>query len=81
MISLATALHDSNSVSYRHFAAIAALAMLISVVYDPFIQNLVSYTVQQVNDQQLGLEPSALLSYAITYDVLKAGGSKGKWCH
>jgi hypothetical protein len=57
---------------------VAALAMLISVVYDPFIQNLVSYSVHYPNDEQLGFEPSASLSYATTYDALKAGGSESK---
>ena len=54
--------------------------MLISVVYDPFIQNLVLYTIEAVNEEKLGLNPSALLSYATTYDVLKAGGSEGESC-
>lgn len=61
---------------FRHFAVVAALAMLISVVYDPFIQNLVSYSVRYPSEEELGLEPSATLSYATTYDVLQAGGSE-----
>ena len=52
--------------------------MLISVVYDPFIQNLVSYSVRYPSEEELELEPSATLSYATTYDVLQAGGSESK---
>jgi hypothetical protein len=52
--------------------------MLISVVYDPFIQNLVSYSIEYRDEEQLGLQPSATLSYATTYDVLEAGGSESK---
>lgn len=70
---------DTNRSLCRHFAVVAALAMLISVVYDPFIQNLVSYSVRYPNEEQLGLEPSATLSYATTYDVLQAGGSESKY--
>ena len=63
---------------YRHFAVVAALAMLISVVYDPFIQNLVSYSVAYRDEEQLGLQPTASLSYARSYNVLEAGGSESK---
>jgi uncharacterized membrane protein len=69
---------DTNHSLRRHFAVVAALAMLISVVYDPFIQNLVSYSIEYRDEQQLGLQPSATLSYATTYDVLEAGGSESK---
>jgi len=68
----------TNSRLCRHFAVVAALAMLISVVYDPFIQNLVSYSVEYRDEEQLGIQPSASLSYAKTYDVLEAGGSESK---
>jgi hypothetical protein len=71
-------LSKTNVPLCRHFAVVAALAMLISVVYDPFIQNLVSYSIEYPNEEKLKLTPSAQLSYATTYDVLEAGGSESK---
>jgi hypothetical protein len=71
-------LPKANPSLCRHFAVVAALAMLISVVYDPFIQNLVSYRIEYPDEERLGLPPSAQLSYATTYDALIAGGSESK---
>lgn len=71
-------LSSANPPLCRHFAVVAALAMLISVVYDPFIQNLVSYSIAYRDEEQLGLQPTASLSYARTYNVLEAGGSESK---
>lgn len=47
-ISIVTAAGITASANpwYRHFAAVGAVAMIMSVAYDPFIQSLVKYTTE-----------------------------------